>query len=299
MNPFNLPGPGFLGFYALFSLAVWLLAGWLIRKFEARARMGAEAARASIANDPYRIACLRGGPKAAIEVAIFSLCNRKLLKEHDSKTLETIAGADLRAAASNPLDKALMGLFLIPGDAGAAFTDATIAAEAKGINDELRALGLLTGTSREQIINGTTILLLLVAFIKIVVAISRGHFNVLFLILMAIGAAIVGNVILRIPRTALGDSVFSSLSKDAAIRNKRDYSLRQRNLPHLTDDSKHDALLDAALLGSSLSILASAYSGSSGSSGSGSGSDDTPVTYTSSCGGGGCGGGCGGCGGCS
>jgi uncharacterized protein (TIGR04222 family) len=288
MNPFNLPGPKFLGFYALFSLIVWLLAGWLIRKFEARAGMGVEAAKASIANDPYRIACLRGGPKAAIEVAIFSLCNRKLLEEHDSKTLETIADADLRAAASNSLDKAIMGLFLIPGDAAAAFTDATIAAEAKGIDDELRALGLLTGstsreqiiTSREQIIVGTTILLLLVAFIKIVVAISRGHFNVIFLILMAIVSVIVGNGLLISSRTTvLGDSVLSSLSKDAATRHERD------------DDSKHDALLDAALFGSSLSILASAYSGSSGSSGS----NDTSDTYTSSCGGGGCGGGCGGC----
>jgi len=73
MFPFNLPGPLFLVFFAVFALAVFaFIYGWQ------RFAEGGELPKLSF-DDPLAIAYLRGGPEEAICVAAASLLDRDLL----------------------------------------------------------------------------------------------------------------------------------------------------------------------------------------------------------------------------
>jgi len=79
MNPFNWPGPEFLWFYFVFALAV-VSASFLVRRARGH-RLGSAAFSRRLPMDPYEIAYLRGGPRGALAVAMFSLLGRGLLKE--------------------------------------------------------------------------------------------------------------------------------------------------------------------------------------------------------------------------
>ena len=68
MNPFDLPGPQFLGFYALFSAAV-LAFLWANTRGPAETR----ATLSFMTEDPYRIAFMRKGAAETLQVAIFNL----------------------------------------------------------------------------------------------------------------------------------------------------------------------------------------------------------------------------------
>ena len=74
MNPFELRGPEFLAFYAVFGLVV---LGLLV--LFRHAGEPEDSARVSI-SDPYLIAYLRGGRNEALRVVTMSLIERDLLK---------------------------------------------------------------------------------------------------------------------------------------------------------------------------------------------------------------------------
>ena len=74
MNPFELTGFSFLGFYVLLGIAViWGLRAW-IRHLET-----ADAPPAQNMTDPYLIAHLRSGENEALRVATVALLDRGLL----------------------------------------------------------------------------------------------------------------------------------------------------------------------------------------------------------------------------
>src|SRR4051812_23260093 len=73
MFPFDLPGPQFLVFYALFATAV--IAGFMY----ARRRGETGPPPTAGATDPLLLACLRGGPTEVIRVATLGLIDRALL----------------------------------------------------------------------------------------------------------------------------------------------------------------------------------------------------------------------------
>src|SRR5437016_2898236 len=73
MNPFDYRGPEFLAFYVAFAAATLLLLYYVRQSRESG------ALPTSNARDPYLLACLSGGPKEAIRVAVLGLVDRDLL----------------------------------------------------------------------------------------------------------------------------------------------------------------------------------------------------------------------------
>src|SRR5882757_2474011 len=74
MFPFNLPGPDFLFFYGLFAIAV------IAALYFGRSHYESGALPSIDLKDPLLFACLRGGPKEVITVAMLGLIDRGLLK---------------------------------------------------------------------------------------------------------------------------------------------------------------------------------------------------------------------------
>jgi hypothetical protein len=75
VNPFKLPGPEFLVFYAIFGFGVNLLLRYLIRRSEKK-----RPNEQFNLDDPYKLAYLRKGIDATLQVVIISLIDRGLLK---------------------------------------------------------------------------------------------------------------------------------------------------------------------------------------------------------------------------
>src|SRR5215510_7677609 len=83
MFPFNLPGPQFLVFYALFAIAVIAFFFFVRRRGEEGTPPPGSA------NDPLLLACLRGGPAEVIRVATLGLIDRGLLMVSDRTVTRT------------------------------------------------------------------------------------------------------------------------------------------------------------------------------------------------------------------
>ena len=222
LNPFDLRGPEFLVFYAFFSLVVLVLLKRVQRAREQResaalanARLPARS-RKTLERDPYRIAYLNGGQNEAIQTAIISLLERGLLEMLDDGRLQTTAPGNARKAR-HPLDKAILGIYAVPGTAQSLCANSIVMAEIRSIHIKLLNVRLLSDGRRK--FSGFGFLWALCAFwsvavVKIVVAFSRGHHNVLFLIGMAIIASVVALIILRRAphaRTPLGETVLGEL----------------------------------------------------------------------------------------
>src|SRR5262245_10580229 len=79
MFPFDLPGPQFLVFYALFALAVILTLNIGRRLHEAGPAPQIDT------TDPYLFACLRGGPAEVARVATLGLIDRGQLVISDRR----------------------------------------------------------------------------------------------------------------------------------------------------------------------------------------------------------------------
>jgi uncharacterized protein (TIGR04222 family) len=88
MGPFELRGPEFLLFYAVFAAVVLAALYWM--------RLLAEPRTSVRLTDPYLIAYLRGGDTEAVRVAALALVDRRLLaivKDHEEFTLRSAPGA--------------------------------------------------------------------------------------------------------------------------------------------------------------------------------------------------------------
>ena len=311
MNPLDLRGPEFLVFYFLFSAAVIGCVILLRRRDEDR------GSGKPPLDDPYLVAYLRGGEGEAVRVAALSLLDRGLLTIKSSGSSSPFSAAenrleltDSRAIESvkRPLEKRILEAFKTPVPISTTFELLESTAPCLNYARNLEQLGLLPGEEirerrriRKQIAIG---LLLGVAFLKILIAFSRGRTNVLFLIALAILAAYITARISNPFRTARGEKFLEDVkSLFASIRLRAD-SLRPGG-----------ATSDLAWLASAYGLTAvptlvfphvSAFFPGKplrnwGSTGSGDSGGFFSSCGSTSCGGGGCGGGgCGGggCGGC-
>src|SRR5882672_3898252 len=131
MFPFNLPGPAFLFFYALFAFAV-IAAFYVVRR---HSESGPPPSLDLV--DPFLFACLRGGPKEVISVATLGLIDRGLLRT----TGRTIT----RSPEAKPelvrrrIEKEVLRHFTQSGEIDAALKDATLLRVAsEDYEDELR-----------------------------------------------------------------------------------------------------------------------------------------------------------------
>ncbi len=301
MNPLDLRGPEFLAFYLVFGGAVLLGLHLWGRAVESSAL----APRIDL-SDPYLIAYLQGGSSEALKVGVISLLDRGLLVEAEGGIRSSDPQAPERAA--RPFEKAILRYFEHARPAHEIFEYGEGAFRGTGYLADLEALRLVPdeGQSRARTLRLLAGLGCLwgLALLKIGVALSRGHANVLFLVVLAGLFGVLARGVVKRRLTALGRSVLEDLR------------LLYRDLPQRaafiqpgggsTEAVMLAAVFGAAALpalhfpfvkrhfprtgkaGSGWSLNASSCGASCGtSSGSSCGS---------SCGGGGCGGGCGGCG---
>jgi uncharacterized protein (TIGR04222 family) len=313
VNPFDLRGPEFLVFYFFLSLLVIAGVVFLRRLSEDR-----DNGKPPI-DDPYFVAFLRGGESEALRVAALSLIDRGLLTLKSSRASVLFPGsADSRLELTDPaaietvkrpIEKRILEAFknsqpvhstLDSLEGCTACFDYAINLERFGLlpDEEVRkarfrrvaiAIGILLG----------------VAAVKVLIALSRGRSNILFLVILSGLAAFVAFKTSNPFRTARGEkflqdvkSLFGSLRRRAAslrpggatsdlVWLASAYGLTEVSpilFPQVTAlrPRRQPRGLDSTGWGSRNSSCGTASSCSSGSSSCG--------------GGGGCGGGCGGCG---
>ena len=318
MNPLDLHGPEFLLFY-LFLIAVTVIALIILR----RASEGGDAPKMNLA-DPYLIAYLRGGKNEALRVAVVSLVDRGLLVAQ-GHTL-TRAEHATTEAVRHPIEKCLLENFATSGEASTIFDDVRLEATCAPYREKLEKQGLLPDTSvvKARYVRLIWALLLLegLGTAKILVALSRGRYNIGFLVVLMIAAIIVAALV-SFPRlTARGAAMLEDLESLYAGLKDRAYTIR-------SGGATADAVMLAGVFGisaldnpefaftqtlfpramrspatsswgsswgSSCSSSCGSSCGSSSDSSGGSSCGSGGSSCGSSCGGGGCGGGCGGCG---
>jgi uncharacterized protein (TIGR04222 family) len=214
-NPFDLRGPEFLVFYAVLSTVVSLLF-WQWRQWqEGGSRNIDETTARTVAGDPYMTAYLRAGPGEVVRVAVASLLDRKLLV---AKGPELVApDPDAAGKARRPLDKAILSRFASQNRAQLLFQDAVTLAEAEAVGEPLRSVGLIPDARVQQarLCRFLAALAILwgVAIIKIVIALQRGHYNVLFLCAMALVMVLVLFLMSFRFRTSQGDRILARIQQ--------------------------------------------------------------------------------------
>jgi uncharacterized protein (TIGR04222 family) len=288
-NPFDLPGPAFLAFYAVLGIGVNLLLRYMILQKEKES-----SASQRICTDPYKLAALRAGACETLRIALFSLIDRGLLK---SSGTEVVAEQQAKDVVRRPVEQSVVGFFSRPRQARDIFSDTAALASGGEYLRELASEGLTAdmNTFEKRGAAALTALVLLtgVSLTKIGIALSRGRYNILFLVILTLIFVLWTISTWRRERTGAGDEVLRRARQRFKPLKDRSESIRPGGLTN-------DASFLAALFG--LSALPSAYfpylatlfpqavttSGDSYAGGCGGGS-------SSGCGGGG--GGCGGCGG--
>ena len=295
VNPFDWSGPWFLLAYLVFGLLVYYLARELLIGQELRN----PHAQLSLADDPYRIAYLRGGALEAVKIAAIVLVDRGLLRA-DGPLLET-ASADSLRFASHDIERDVLRLYLgRQGHSKELAAQADMLPSCRAYQDSLTQQELLVGPPllrrRERITWPAHYLLLTVAAVKAVIAISRQHYNLLFLALLLA----VFLLMLRGLRTQATSWSAQRLLTDLRMLFGR---LNQRAARLQAGSSSADMALLAAIFGlgalplSVYAYVAELYPVPRHSSDSSSGGTGDSSSGGGDGGGDGGGSGCGGCGG--
>jgi uncharacterized protein (TIGR04222 family) len=293
MNPFDLPGPQFLGFYAALFVVCIGAATWL----RAHLRQPVDEPFTDEPElAPYEVAYLSGGEAMTINAAIARLVHEHALGYSTRESKLTLGREALPAGASE-LERAVHEAVDKTG-AAVASVRAQAAPALASIREALQEKGLLVADDQAALARlAPTALALLppfVGLIKIFVGLSRSR-PVEFLIVACILSTVVALVGFArgVHRSRRGDRALARLKEANAAMA---HSVPRR----LEQTAPDDLVLAMGLFG--VGVLASSpladlhgllrpppssNSGACGSSGCGGG-------------GGGCGGGCGGggCGGC-
>jgi uncharacterized protein (TIGR04222 family) len=279
---FTLRGPEFLALFAGLAVLVYVVVNSVIDARETALQSDPRI------RDPYAIAYLRGDIRELLRVVALSLCLRGLLRI-DKKTFRTVTELEIDRVQVPIETKVLQlctrdcappQLVADPGMQSIVETSYRRDLVERGLLADSRVKG-----RRWPIVLLGCAVLVLIAFIKIKVALATGHRNIGFLVVLTGLAVIVLLGRARARRTASGSDALRKLSTLFA-------SLRKRGTPR-TADSVSEAALLAAVFGiygvsglDSISWARMFPSNSSSDGGGGCGSS------------GGCGGGGGGCGGC-
>ena len=297
-NPFDLRGPEFLAFYLV--LAAVTLAVLVLH------RRGTEAGSPIVLSDPYEIAYLRGGWQAAVSLAIASLIERDLLIADPFGLAAGVTGEH----AGSPLERRVLERCAEETDPQGLIEDVSIRGATEDIRVSLEEQGLLPGPDvqlqRRKRMWLALAILVGTAGIKTAVALSRGHTNLAFLMMLTLLATLV-TVHLSAPRrTSRGDE---TLREVGALLAPLRRTAGTQDLGPAEATLVGAAFGLAAVEGAEWARLArlhprppfadsasSSWSWSCGSSCGSSGGSSCGSSGGSSCGGGGCGGCGGGCG---
>jgi uncharacterized protein (TIGR04222 family) len=286
MNPFELPGPLFLIFFALMGTV--LLAGllWVRRSWEPDPTIPVHL------TDPYEIACLRGGTTEVLRLATTGLIDRGLL-EVDGQQLK-VANQDMAKMIRHPVERAILDNFWTGNDVTSLFARESLRHEGEKYETLLQQRGLIADKDAriQQLLTsvGSIGVLWVTAITKVELAIERGY-SYGFLVVLAIGFSIASLALSIVRKTRRGEHFLKDMEGlFTPLRNRAGTFVPKSN----TDE----AVLLAAVFGTVAlpsgtypyvkQLFAQADQAAGGGSGCGS-------SCGSGCGGG-CAGGCGGCG---
>jgi uncharacterized protein (TIGR04222 family) len=310
MNPFELPGPLFLLFFALMGCILMFGLIWVRRTWEPDPTMPVQL------TDPYEIACLRGDASEVLRLATAGLIDRGLLQVDGSRV--TVVNQEMAQVVSHPLERAILEHFRTGNDIASMFSQAVLRREAAAYGILLEQRGLISDKdARERHLltfAGVVGVLWLTAVAKIGLAIERGH-PYSFLVVLAILFTIVALRLSIVRKTSRGSHFLVDMQ---SLFNP----LRQRSPMFMAGVNNNELMMMGAVFGvEALPFMTYPYvkklfkptrsSGSDGtvvsSCGSDGGSSDSGSHGGHSCGsssssgsscGSSCGGGGGGCGGC-
>jgi uncharacterized protein (TIGR04222 family) len=305
LNPLDLRGPEFLALYVGLLLLGSLFVRAVRRSWESTA-----GNFDLLAEDPYKLAALRGDTLELVMVSVVSMTERDLVETLGGRLF--LKDPEARQKVRRPLDKAVLSRLDMAGAGpnrdltggrtlGELSQDGVVCSECRAIEAQLMADGYLPDTTcirnRHLLAWSTTAVLWLLGLTKLLVALERGHHNVGFLVLLLTATPIVMHFLIRPRRTASGD--------EALARAQDWYSrLRDNRASLQVGGSSGELTCLAAVYG--LTMLPPAMAallppiprpaglGSSGGDfGTSDGGGSSCSSGSSSCGGGGCGG-CGG-----
>ncbi len=287
VNPFNWKGPDFLLLFFLTCAFSFTAAAILRWKWREPSDPGNEDFSSM---DPYSAAFLNGGKILAVNTAISSLVDCKMVRvDADDQRLFSIAPIDTDAP---PLEKAIH----VAASSGEKIPQVREAAKpvVTAMMEQLQGHGLIVSDAQASKVrwNATLIALfpVLMGIVKIGVGLSRGK-PVSFLVVSCIIATVVALIAFarRPHRSRRGDAVLKQLQE-----RYRDYKDLKLTYPTLTPQQVALGIGlfgMTALAGTAMADLEKTLRPPSSADGGSGGCG-------SSCGGGGCGGGgCGGCGG--
>ena len=240
--------------------------------------------------DPYQIAWLRGGTPEAARIAVLALTDRGLLAVNGDNLVNS---APAQSFVREPIERAILSRCAQPGTpATAVLDDPGVERACAPYQAQLERLQLMPDAvmraRRYRWFAIAAAMLLGIAAIKIDIAIGRGRYNVVFLIILSVIAVFASWLPVRRRRTSLGNRMVKDLRRLFGALRQRAASIRPGAMTS-------DTVLLAAVFGLS-ALPATGFADlhrvykKSASSGGGCGS-----SCGSGCGGGG-GGGCGGCG---
>jgi len=276
---FTLRGPEFLVLFAALAVVVYLIVDALITARELRLPSDSRI------RDPYTIAYLRGQERELLRVVAISLVLRRLLGV-EGKTFLTVDRSEIDRVQSF-VEQQVLRVCQKPCSAPGLIEDFGFKKAAATYRGELVRRGLIASEAVEHgrwlFVFAGIACLLVIAVIKIKVAISTGHSNVGLLVVLACVAAYVLWRRGQVHRTVAGNAALKNLQ---VLFDSLRRSWRRR--------PKVDGPSEAALLAAVFGVYAvqgfdnfawaKMFPNANDSSGG------------SGCGGGGCGGGCGGCG---
>jgi uncharacterized protein (TIGR04222 family) len=288
MNPFTLHGFAFLLFYAVLAAGVLVSLYTVLRRLET-----ADPQPLPPLTDPYLIACLRADANEAMRVATVALLDRNLLqaigedvKSKNRQTMEMV---------QRPLEKAILKKFQVAAGAHEIFKDSDAKKACAAYAKVLKSYGLIANAGlylrRLTPMLIALAILIGVAGIKIQIALSEGHDNIGFLLILAVVACLFAahRGLRRI--TTRGDNTVAGLQQ-LFLRLKQ----RSSALPKGGETNEMAMLAGvfglSALSASDYPFLEKLYptKSSDGSSCGSSSSCSSGSSCSGGCGGGGCGG---------
>jgi uncharacterized protein (TIGR04222 family) len=195
-QPWGLSGPQFLGIYAAAIVAVIIIV--LLSRRAMRTVPGALPAREL---SPHEVGYLSGGPRRAAEVIIAELAGTGALRV-DSRGRITETGPGIRSGQFADSFSRVWPQGMRPGGERTARVRDQLSADprVRGIGADLRARSLLISQarlSRLRMVTAAAIAVLLIAGIARIIEGAGNHRPVSYLIMLVIGAAVVGVGLLR------------------------------------------------------------------------------------------------------
>lgn len=220
---FYSKGPDFL--FAYFILGLFSVLGYLIYRNSYLNNDQARSQADSYKEDPYFLSYLQGGEVVVMKLALWSLSLKKAVKLEFSR-MKTSARFTYEKTPRglNPVESLILGYLEKVGgysDFKDFLLSETIRTEVKNyMLHQYKFLEhsklYLSETKRKHLKDvrtGIFFILIGIAAVKIVIAISNGHTNVLFLILMCGGFLFLLSIIKKEKATSSGENIRQCIKK--------------------------------------------------------------------------------------